>query len=74
MPQLVAQFPEMIAIMAGMKLMTLTMHSTMSGIGSQMDDMGRDATAMGQLWTPPRTTIRSTFRRRSSRTRTSSER
>ena len=32
MPQLLAQFPPMIAIMQSMRTMMLTMHSTMSGI------------------------------------------
>ena len=50
MPQLVAQFPQMIAFMQSMRTMTLTMHSTMSGIFSQMDETSQDATAMGQAF------------------------
>ena len=38
MPQLVTQFPPMIAIMQSMRTMMLTMHSTMSGIFGQMDE------------------------------------
>ena len=50
MPQLLSQFPPMIATMQSMRTMMLTMHSTMSGIFSQMDDMSQDATAMGQAF------------------------
>ena len=32
MPQMIVQFPQMIAIMESMRTMMLTMHSTMSGI------------------------------------------
>ncbi len=49
-PQLVAQFPQMIAFMQSMRTMALTMHSTMSGIFSQMDETSQDATAMGQAF------------------------
>ncbi len=72
MPQMLAQFPPMIATMQSMRTMMLTMHSTMSGIFDQMDELSDNATAMGQgISTPPRTTTLSTCRRRSSRTRTS---
>ena len=50
MPQLVAQFPPMIATMETTRTMMLTMHSTMSGIFDQMDDMSQNATAMGQAF------------------------
>ena len=50
MPQLLTQFPEMIAIMQSMRTMMLTMHSTMSGIFGQMDDSNDNATAMGKAF------------------------
>jgi RND superfamily putative drug exporter len=50
MPQLVAQFPQMIATMQSMRTMTLTMHSTMSGIFGQMEETSQDATVMGQAF------------------------
>ena len=50
MPQLFAQFPQMIAIMQSMRTMMLTMHSTMSGIFAQMDEMSQNATAMGKAF------------------------
>ncbi len=50
LPQLLEQFPRMIAIMESMRAMMLTMHSTMSGIFSQMDDTSQNATAMGQAF------------------------
>jgi putative drug exporter of the RND superfamily len=50
MPQLVDQFPRMIAVMQSMRTMALTMHSTMSGIFAQMDETSQDATAMGQAF------------------------
>ncbi|MBB3606918.1 RND superfamily putative drug exporter [Mycolicibacterium sp. BK556] len=50
MPQLLAQFPEMISIMEGMRGMLLTMHSTMSGVFGQMDDNGANSTAMGKAF------------------------
>ena len=50
MPQLLQQFPPMIATMESMRTMMLTMHSTMSGIFSEMDDMSQNATAMGQAF------------------------
>ena len=50
MPQLLTQFPEMIAIMQGMRTMMLTMHSTMSGIFSQMDENSENSTAMGKAF------------------------
>jgi putative drug exporter of the RND superfamily len=50
MPQLINQFPEMIAIMQSMRSMLLTMHSTMSGVMGQMDDSGGNSTAMGKAF------------------------
>ena len=50
MPQLLAQFPEMISLMTGMRTMLLTMHSTMSGVFGQMDDNGANSTAMGKAF------------------------
>jgi len=48
MPQMIAEFPPMIASMESMRTMMLTVHSTMSGIFGQMDDLSNNATAMGQ--------------------------
>jgi putative drug exporter of the RND superfamily len=50
MPQMIAQFPPMIETMASMRTMILTMHSTMSGIFDQMDEMSDNATAMGHAF------------------------
>lgn len=50
MPQMVAQFPPMIATMVNMRTMMLDMHSTMSGIFAQMDEMSDNATAMGHAF------------------------
>jgi RND superfamily putative drug exporter len=50
MPQLLAQFPPMIATMESTRTMMLTMHSTMSGVFAQMSDMGDNATAMGKAF------------------------
>ncbi|WP_420715998.1 RND family transporter [Mycobacterium sp. 663a-19] len=50
MPQMIAQFPPMIATMANMRTMMLDMHSTMSGIFAQMDEMSDNATAMGHAF------------------------
>jgi putative drug exporter of the RND superfamily len=50
MPEMVAQFPPMIDTMVNMRTMMLTMHSTMSGIFDQMDDMSDNATAMGHAF------------------------
>jgi putative drug exporter of the RND superfamily len=49
MPQLLTEFPPMIATMQSMRTMMLTMHSTMSGISSETDENG-DATAMGKAF------------------------
>ena len=50
MPQMLAQLPPMIATMQSMRLMILTMHSTMSGIFGQMDEQSSNATAMGRAF------------------------
>ena len=50
MPQMVAQFPPMIETMVNMRTMMLDMHSTMSGIFDQMDEMSDNATAMGHAF------------------------
>ena len=50
LPQILAQFPEMIAIMQSMRTMMLTMHSTMSGVIDQMDANSENATAMGKAF------------------------
>jgi RND superfamily putative drug exporter len=50
MPQLITEFPPMIDSMENMRGMMLTMHSTMSGIFSQMDDMSTNANAMGHAF------------------------
>jgi RND superfamily putative drug exporter len=48
LPQMLIQFPQMIATMQSTRTMMLTMHSTMSGTFAQMDDQSQDATAMGK--------------------------
>ncbi|MCV7350545.1 MMPL/RND family transporter [Mycobacterium parmense] len=50
MPQMIAQFPPMIETMVNMRTMMLTMHSTMSGIFDEMDQMSDNATAMGHAF------------------------
>ena len=50
MPQMLAQLPPMIATMQSMRLMILTMHSTMSGIFGQMDEQSTNTTAMGRAF------------------------
>jgi RND superfamily putative drug exporter len=48
MPQLLALLPPQIATMQTLRTMVLTTHSTMSGIISQIEELGENATAMGQ--------------------------
>ncbi|KAA1242403.1 MMPL family transporter, partial [Mycobacterium simiae] len=48
MPQMAAQLPFQIAAMKTMKNLTLTMHSSMSSMYDQMDEMSKNSTAMGQ--------------------------
>ena len=50
LPQVLAQFPEMIAIMQTSRTMLLTMHTTMSGVMGQMDDASSNPTAMGNAF------------------------
>jgi RND superfamily putative drug exporter len=50
LPQLIAQFPPMINTMESFRTMMLTMHSTMSGIFTEMEDMTSGATAMGKAF------------------------
>jgi RND superfamily putative drug exporter len=50
LPQMLAQFPPMIDTMVNMRIMMLTMHSTMSGIFDQMDQMSDNAAAMGHAF------------------------
>jgi putative drug exporter of the RND superfamily len=50
MPEMVAQFPPMIDTMVSMRTMMLSMHSTMSGIFAQMDEMSKNSTAMGHAF------------------------
>jgi RND superfamily putative drug exporter len=50
MPQIVTQFPPLIATMQSMRTMMLTMHSTMSGMFDQMEDSSSNATAMGKAF------------------------
>ncbi|MGO9380860.1 MAG: RND family transporter [Mycobacterium sp.] len=50
LPQLLQQFPGLIAVTQSMQTMMLTMHSTMSGTFSQMDETNQNANAMGQAF------------------------
>ena len=50
LPQILTQFPAMIANMQSTRTMMLTMYSTMSGIFSQMDESNDNATAMGKAF------------------------
>ncbi|MDH6196190.1 RND superfamily putative drug exporter [Mycobacterium frederiksbergense] len=50
LPQMMAQFPAIIATMGSTRSMLLGMHSTMSGIFSQMEEMSDNATAMGKAF------------------------
>ena len=50
MPEMIAHFPPMIETMESMRTMMLTMHSTMSGILDQMDEMSENANAMGKAF------------------------
>ena len=48
LPQMLVQFPQMIAIMESTRTMMLTMHSTMSGIIAQMDGLQRQRDSHGE--------------------------
>jgi RND superfamily putative drug exporter len=50
MPQLVTQFPPMIATLENMRTLMLTMHSTMSGIFGELDEIGDSSAAMGKAF------------------------
>jgi putative drug exporter of the RND superfamily len=50
LPQMMAQFPAIIATMQSTRIMLLGMHTTMSGIFSQMEEMSDNATAMGKAF------------------------
>ena len=50
LPQLLEQYPPMIAMAEDMRSMLLTNYSTMSGIIGQMDSNDKDATAMGEAF------------------------
>jgi putative drug exporter of the RND superfamily len=50
LPQILAQFPEMIATMQNSRTMILNMHSTMSGVFAQMDESNDNPTAMGKAF------------------------
>jgi putative drug exporter of the RND superfamily len=50
MPQITEQFLPLIATMKSLRTMVLTMHSTMSGILSEVDETSQNATAMGQAF------------------------
>jgi RND superfamily putative drug exporter len=50
LPQLLEQYPQLIATMQFFKTTTQTMHSTMSGILGQVDVDNKDATTMGQAF------------------------
>jgi RND superfamily putative drug exporter len=47
-PQLIGMLPAQIAALKSLQTMMLTLHSTMSGIIQQVEDVGGDAAAMGQ--------------------------
>jgi RND superfamily putative drug exporter len=47
-PQLLGMLPAQIAAVKSLQTMMLTLHSTMSGIIQQVEDVGGDAAAMGQ--------------------------
>src|SRR6185312_9092438 len=50
LPQLLAQFPPMIAMAEDARTMILKAHSTMAGTMSQMDEATEDVTAMGRAF------------------------
>ncbi len=50
LPQINQLIPPMIAVMEDMRTMMLTMHSTMSGFLSEMDEATQNVTAMGQAF------------------------
>ncbi|WP_096291034.1 RND family transporter [Mycobacterium ahvazicum] len=50
MPRLNAELPVMISTMQSLRTMMLTMHSTMTGIIGQIDQLGENPAAMGQAF------------------------
>lgn len=50
LPQVVAQYPKMIALMKTMRAMMLTMHTTMSESLDQVDETTEDVMAMGRAF------------------------
>ena len=50
LPQILVSFPQMIATMESTRAMMLTMHSTMSGTISTMEESSDNATAMGKAF------------------------
>ena len=50
LPQLLTQFPELIAILQSTRTMILTMHSTMAGTLGEMDENSGNAMAMGKAF------------------------
>ncbi len=50
MPEMLVIMPQMIAVMERMREMTLTMHSTMSGLNSGMNEASKDVSAMGRAF------------------------
>lgn len=50
MPQLISQFPQMIASTQAARTMLLAMHSTLSGMFDTMDETADNATAMGEAF------------------------
>lgn len=50
LPQIVAQLPQMITVMKSMRIMQLTMHSTMSGTFSALDETTENVAALGQAF------------------------
>lgn len=50
LPQILLQFPQMIATMESTRSMMLTMHSTMSGTVSSIEEASDNATAMGKAF------------------------
>ena len=50
LPQLLAQYPTFIAVAQDARTMILTMHSTMAGMLSAMDQASENAAAMGQVF------------------------
>ncbi|CAJ1587174.1 RND family transporter [[Mycobacterium] wendilense] len=50
MPQMLVIMPQMIAVMERMREMTLTMHSTQTGLNAGMEDAAEDVSVMGRAF------------------------